>query len=205
MIGWKSTANFFPCTERKSGRLVKSGTNDLQCGTGKKEDIPARLTQLQVGGLDAGLGEDKIIVSLNAAIEYVASIMMRKSTDGAREPHTYDGASRWKFWKEKLGSDLAKKSQERWKNFVDCDGGFWEELGRNDYENTKYVSWGVADEVVFSNVAPGSEEGDAGPLIIVGLPDDELMYGGTICGTTARTTRCFQVRRVCVMRGEEEV
>ena len=195
MIGWKSTANFFPCTERKGG-LLKSGTNDLQCGTGKKEDIPARLTQLQVGGLDAGLGEDKIIVSLNAAIEYVASVMMKKSTDGDREPHEYKGASSW-FHLGTDGKDAALKNAERWKGFDNCDGGFWEELGRNDYENTEYVSWGVADEVVFSNVAPGSDEGGEGRLIIVGLPDDELMYGGTICGTTARKTRCFQVRRVC--------
>ena len=186
MIGWKSNANFFPCVERK-GSFLAIGEDDLQCGTGKKEDIPARLTQLTAGGLDAGLGEEKLIASLNAAIEYVASIIMKKSTKSKREPSTYRGIT--KFLSPLVGEKGARANSERWAGIVKCDGGFWEKLGRDDYES-KHVTWGVADETVFSNTAaPGNDQ-----IIIPTAPDDELMYGGTICGTTARETNCFQVR-----------
>ena len=192
MIGWKSNANFFPCVERL-GEVIAIDQDDLQCGTGKKEDIPARLTQLTAGGLDAGLGEEKLIASLNAAIEYVASIMMKKSTKPNREPSTYRGIT--KLFSANVGVKGAMANSERWKGIVDCDGGFWEKLGRDDYESP-HVTWGVADETVFSNTAaPGNDQ-----IIIPNAPDDELMYGGTICGTTARETNCFQVRACTGMR-----
>jgi hypothetical protein len=191
MVGWKSNANFFPCQEKVSGMVVTSKQNLLQCGTGKKEDIPARLTQLTAGGLDVGqLGEDQIITSLDAAVEYVASIMMKVSTLGGRQPSTYKGVSKTFSHKKAGGTKLAAENGERWKGYTRCDGGFWERLGTDDYDDKGVVSWGVTDEVVFSNTAvPGG-----GQIIVSDAPADELMYGGTICGTTARKTKCFQVR-----------
>ena len=162
MVGWKSNANFFPCQEKKN--MAGFEQSLLFCGTGKKEDIPARLTQLTAGGLDVGQDKDageQIVVSLDAAVEYVASIMMKQSTKGGRHPGKYGG------------TDLAKKKGERWKEYTRCDGGFWEKLGKNDYDDEGVVSWGVTDEVVFTNTAvPGGDQ-----VIVVDAPDDELMYG----------------------------
>ena len=194
MVGWKSTANFFPCQEKKAGIVVQTKSSDLlECGTGKKEDIPARLTQLTAGGLDLSLlKEEQIVASLDAAVEYVASTMMKVSTKKGRQPSTYKGVVK-KLWQRGKSGGGKKKAQEngkRWDLYTQCDGGFWETLGKNDYDDDGVVSWGVTDEVVFNNAAvPGGEH-----IIVVDAPADELMYGGTICGTTARKTKCFQVR-----------
>ena len=187
MVGWKSNANFFPCNQAKTS-LIKRGLGVLACGSGKKEDIPARLSQLQLGGLDTAMGEDKIVQSINTAIEYVASVMMKTSTSGSdRHAAVADKDRRWLKLTAQTGKEDLKRGSERWKNFEYCDGGFWADLGKNDYDK-EYVSWGVADETVFSNTAvPPNEH-----TIVLEANEDELMYGGTICGTAARRTKCFQ-------------